>query len=76
MRSKEGPFATLGSSARARVRLTIRCRNCRHRAEPDPDEQAERYGPETILLDWKARLVCSRCGSREIDLIVTGDPRY
>jgi hypothetical protein len=33
---------------------------------------AARYGAETPGLDWRERLVCSNCGSREIDMVVTG----
>jgi Zn finger protein HypA/HybF involved in hydrogenase expression len=46
------------------VRLIVWCKQCRHRVEPDPAEQAERE-----------RLVCSRCGGREIDMVVTGERR-
>jgi hypothetical protein len=70
-----GPLATLGSSARAGVRLIVWCCDCRHQVEPDPAEQAERYGAEMALPDWQARLVCSRCGSRGIDMVVTGTKR-
>jgi len=38
---------TLGNAAAARVRLIVRCLNCRHQVEPDPAETAEQYGPET-----------------------------
>jgi hypothetical protein len=33
------------------VRLIVWCRDCTHRAEPDPAEQAQRYGAETSVLD-------------------------
>jgi hypothetical protein len=33
---------------------------------------AQRYGAETPVLDWRERLVCSKCGSRQIDMVVTG----
>jgi len=33
---------------------------------------AARYGAETRVLEWHARLVCSRCGSREVDMVVSG----
>ena len=46
MKSEPGPPATLGSSARAGVRLIVWCRDCRHQVEPDPAEQAVRYGAE------------------------------
>jgi hypothetical protein len=42
---------------------------------PDPAEQAERYGAETAVPDWRDRLVCSRCGGREVDMVVTGERR-
>jgi hypothetical protein len=29
-----------------------------------------RYGAETTVLDWRERLVCSRCGSRQTDTVV------
>ena len=67
--------ATLGSSARAGVRLIVWCRECGHQVEPDPAELAGRYGEEMALLDWKARLVCSSCGGRDVDMVVTGQKR-
>jgi hypothetical protein len=38
--------------------------------EPKLPAQAQRYGADLPLLDWADRLVCSRCGSREVDSIV------
>ena len=57
---------TLGDAAAARVRLIVWCKDCRHQVEPDPAEMADRYGAEPPVLDWRERLVCSKCGSREI----------
>src|SRR5207248_5614494 len=34
-----------------------------------------RYGAETTVPDWRERLVCSKCDSREIDMVVTGERR-
>jgi hypothetical protein len=34
---------------------------------------AERYGAELSVPDWHKRLVCSACGSRHVDFIVTGE---
>ena len=65
---------TLGNAAAARV-LIVWCRDCRHQVEPDPAETAEKYGAATSVLDWRDRLVCSRCGSRDIDMVVTGTER-
>jgi hypothetical protein len=66
---------TLGSAAAAQVRLIVWCRECHHQAEPDPAEMATRYGADTPVRDWHKRLVCSRCGGREIDFVLTGARR-
>ena len=66
---------TLGNAAAARVRLIVWCKDCRHQIEPDPAEMAQRYGAETTVPDWRERLICSQCGSREIDMVVTGARR-
>jgi hypothetical protein len=47
----------------------VLCKACSHQIEPDPAEQAERYGATTTLIDWHARLSCSKCGSRQIDMV-------
>jgi hypothetical protein len=74
VKSEHGPPMTLGNAAAARVRLIVWCKD-RHQIEPDPTEMAQRYGAATTVLDWSARLVCSQCGSREIDMVVTGERR-
>jgi rubredoxin len=66
------PPATLGSTAAASARIVVWCRACNYQVEPDPAEQAQRYGAETSVHDWHKRLVCSRCGGREIDFVLTG----
>jgi hypothetical protein len=43
--------------------------------ELDPAEQATRYGPQTTVLDGKAQLVCAGCGSRKVDMVVSGTKR-
>ena len=58
---------TLGGAAAAQVRLIVWCKECQHQVEPDPAEMAQRYGAETTVHDWRERLVCSRCGSRQIE---------
>jgi hypothetical protein len=30
------------------------------------------HGPDLTLTDWAARLVCSACGSRNVDFVVSG----
>ncbi|MBV8400521.1 MAG: hypothetical protein JOZ17_17545 [Acetobacteraceae bacterium] len=65
---------TLGNAA-ARVRLIVWCRKCGRQVEPEPAELARRYGADMPVPDWRERLVCSRCGSRQVDMVVTGTER-
>jgi hypothetical protein len=51
---------TLGNAAAARVRFIVWCLDCKHQAEPDFAELAERYGADTTAVAWYARLVCYR----------------
>ena len=66
---------TLGAAAAAGVRLIVWCKACGHQVEPDPAQAVQRYGADTVLLDWRDRLVCSKCGSHEVDMVVTGTAR-
>jgi hypothetical protein len=75
MKSTPGLPMTLGNAAAARVRLIVWCKACRYQVEPDPAEQAQRYGAELPVLEWRERLVCSRCGGRQVDMVVTGERR-
>jgi hypothetical protein len=52
--------------------MIVWCKECRHQIEPDPAEMAARYGAGTAVLDWCKRLVCSRCGGRQVDVVLTG----
>jgi hypothetical protein len=36
---------------------------------------AERYGAEMAVPEWSGRLLCSGCGSRQVDFVVTGTER-
>jgi hypothetical protein len=75
MKSEPGAPMTLGNAAAAGVRLIVWCLDCRHQVEPAPAEMAERYGSETAVPDWRERLVCARCGSRHVDMVVSGTQR-
>jgi hypothetical protein len=75
MKSQPGPPMTLGAAAVAQVRLIVWCKACQHQVEPDPAEMAVRYGADTSVLDWRERLVCSKCGGRQADMVVTGERR-
>ena len=75
MNSYSGPPATLGSTAAAQMRLIVWCKDCRPQAEPDPAAMAARYGAELTVPEWRERLVCSQCGSRNVDSVVSGTKR-
>jgi hypothetical protein len=40
-----------------------------------PAEMARQYGPETPVPEWCERLVCSHCGSHDVDMVATGERR-
>jgi len=65
-----GPPMTLGSAAAAHLTFNVWCKACGHRSEPAPAEQARWYGPDTTVPAWGKRLVCSRCGSRNVSFVV------
>jgi hypothetical protein len=63
---------TLCAAVAAGVRSIVWCKACQHQSEPDPAEMATRCTAEMPVLEWHKRLVCSRCGGREIDFVLTG----
>ena len=66
---------TLGKAAGTGLRLLcliVSCLDCSHQVEPDPAEMAARDGGETPVRDWRVRLVCPRCGRRQVDMVATG----
>ena len=73
MKPYRGPLMTL--AAAAQVRIIVWCKACQHQVEPDLVETAARYGADTSVLDWRERLVCSRGGGRQADMVVTGTKR-
>jgi hypothetical protein len=74
-KSEPGPPMTLGGAAAARVRFIVWCKECQHQVEPDPTKMAAQYGADTSVLDWRERLVCSKCGERQVDMVVSGTKR-
>ena len=75
MKPYRGPPMTLESAAEAWLRLMVWCKAFDHRSELDPGEQVRWYGPETPVPEWRRRLVFSQCGSRNVDMVVTGTKR-
>ena len=75
MKSEPAPPMTLGGAARAGLRLIVWCWDCGRQVELDPTGLAGRFGAETTVLEWKERLVCSGCGTRKVDMVVSGERR-
>jgi hypothetical protein len=44
-------------------------------AERDHAKVAQRHGADTTVPEWRERLVCSACGSHNVDMVVTGIER-
>jgi hypothetical protein len=75
VRSEPGPPMKLGGAAAAGVRIIVWYKACQRQVEPDPAKLAERYGADISVPEWRERLVCSSCGSRETDMVLTGQRR-
>jgi hypothetical protein len=65
----------VGNFAAGKVRLLVWCRECSHQVEPDPGEMSVRYSAEMSVPDWHVCLVCSGCGGRQVDMVVSGTKR-
>jgi hypothetical protein len=63
---------TLGNVAKTSLQLIVWCKVCRHQNATDPADVADLYGPDTPLRAWRERLVCSRCGSRDVEMLLMG----
>ena len=70
-----GPPMTLGNAAAVHIRLIASCHACGYRAEPDAAALAGALGDDFPVPEWMARLRCSKCGSREVDAVVSGARR-
>jgi hypothetical protein len=58
----------LGDVLVERLYLRAACRACSHRASLSSVELAQRLGYDFPLPDLKARLRCSKCGKRQVDV--------
>jgi hypothetical protein len=62
---------TLGAAARTTETLIVWCRgpDCRHQNKADPADIAWIFGADLTVAEWRKRLVCSRCGSRDVEVL-------
>jgi len=63
---------TLGNVAKTSLHLIVWCKACRHQNSTDPADLAALYGADTPIEVWHERLVCSRCGSRDVETLLIG----
>jgi len=75
MKSVSDTPMTLGNAAKTSLQLIVWCKACQHQNQTDPADVAERFGAETSLVAWRDRLVCSNCGSRDIEMVLMGRRR-
>jgi hypothetical protein len=68
---------TLGAAARTAESLIIWCRDpdCRHENHADAAVVARVFGAHLPVAEWRKRLVCSRCGGRDVEVLFMGRHR-
>jgi hypothetical protein len=68
---------TLGAAAKTSTNLIVWCRDpdCRHENQTDPAVVAQIFGADRALAEWRKRLVCSRCGGRDVEVLFMGRRR-
>jgi hypothetical protein len=69
MKSEPGPPMTLGNAAAARVRLIVWSRIAAIKSSPIRPRWLLGAAPKPVL-DLPERLVCSKCDSRQADMVV------
>jgi hypothetical protein len=67
-----GPPMTQGNAAPARVRFIVWCLDCTHQVEPDRPRLLSATTPQLLHRNGVARLVRGQCGSRRVDMVVSG----
>jgi hypothetical protein len=68
---------TLGAAAKTSASLIVWCRepDCHHQNQTDPAEVAQIFGADLAVAEWRKRLVCSRCGGRNVEVLFMGRRR-
>jgi hypothetical protein len=67
----------LGAAARTTETLIVWCRgpDCRHENHADPAVVARTFGANLTVAEWRKRLICSRCRSRDVEVLFVGRRR-
>jgi hypothetical protein len=66
---------TLDEAAKTTAQMFVWCRTCGHQNQTDPAGLAQQLGDKTSLRAWRVRLVCSQCGSRDVEMVLLGRRR-
>jgi Zn finger protein HypA/HybF involved in hydrogenase expression len=66
---------TLGQAAKTSAEVYVWCKTCDRQNRTDPADVADLYGAELPIVEWRKRLVCSRCGSRDVEVLFMGRRR-
>ena len=68
---------TLGAAAKTSATLIVSCRapDCDHQSQADPAIVARIFGADLTVAEWRKRLVCSRCGGRDVAVLFMGRRR-
>jgi hypothetical protein len=68
---------TLGAAAKTSASLIVWCRgpDCHHQNQTDPADVAQIFGADLAVAEWRKRLVCSRCGGRDVEVLFMGRRR-
>ena len=72
MRLSDDPTVinTLGKLADAGMGLAWACDNCHRTLGLTMDEAIRRWGRNQVFVQWKPRIICGSCGSRDISMRV------
>jgi hypothetical protein len=66
---------TLGAAAKTSAQLIVLCKTCQHQNTADPADAADAYGAELAIVEWRKRLLCLQCGSRDVEVVFMGRRR-
>jgi hypothetical protein len=68
---------TLGAAAKTSETLIVWSRDphCRHENRADAAVVARTFGSDLTVAEWRKRLICSRCGTRDVEVLFMGRRR-
>jgi len=55
--------------------LLVQCLSCRHERAIKAETMARRFGQDALVVPVARRLRCTKCGQRNVDVLIGGIPR-